>query len=167
MKKKNKELTPTERLKSLKRVKNGLFLGEIGCCVAPLGILTAINFKEYFIELPAWRTSLSFIMLAAITLLSVSIVAKDKLKINLFGALAGLAVIDGFLWLLGALINELAYILLYVIVGFVAAFILELKKRGETKAIEELEEGIKKAKTDIIAEQYKKEQEKIKVVIKD
>lgn len=166
MAKEKKNQTPTERLKALKTKKRALFGAEIGCAVAPLGILTAINFREYFIDNAAWRTSLSFAMLVGMTLISVGIIAKDKLKINLLGALLGLAVVDLFLWVLGELITQLAYILLYVIIGFVGAFICELKKRGETEAIKELEEGIKKAKTDIIADEYKEEIAKPTVKIK-
>lgn len=166
MAKKDKNLTPTERLKALKTKKRALFLGEIGCAVAPFGALTIINFKDYFVKMEAWRTSISFVMLIVLTLVSVGIIAKDKLKVNLLNALITLALVDGLLWFMGKLINELAYILLFVIFGFIGALVLELKKKGETDAIKELEEGIKKAKTDIIADEYKEEQ-KVKVVIKD
>ena len=166
MAKEKKQLPPTERLKVLKKKKNALFLAEIGCAVAPFGVLTAINFKEYFIQTPAWRTSLSFIMLMVSTLISVAIITKDKLKINYLNALIMLAVVDGILWFMGNLILDLAYILLFVIFGFIGALICELKKKGEVEAIQEIEEGIKKAKTDIIADEFKEEQETIKVKIK-
>jgi len=166
MAKEKKTLPPTERLKALKKKKNALIGAEIGCAVAPFGLLTAINFKEYFVYAEAWRTSLSFIMLIVTTLISVAIITKDKLKINFLNALITLAVIDGILWFMGNLIMDLAYILFYVIIGFLGALICELKKKGEVEAINELEEGIKKAKSDIIAEEYKQEQETIKIKIK-
>ena len=108
-------------------------------------------------------------MLVGGTLVTVAIISKDKLKVNLLNALIVLGVIDGFLWILGNLITQLAYILLYVIVGFVGAFVLELKKKGEVDAIKELEEGILKGKTDLIAEEYKQEiiNNKVKIRIKD
>ena len=165
MKNKSKELTPTEQLKSLKRAKKGIFLGEIGCCVAPFGILTAINFQDYFIKMEAWRTSLSFVMLAIMTLVSVGIVAKDKLKINLLNSLLTLAVVDGILWFMGELIKDLAFIILFIIVGFVGAFSLEMAKKKEVKKIAILEEGIKKAQVDKVADAYKKEQEEIEIEI--
>lgn len=169
MRKEKENLTPTERLKSLKAKKRGLFLGEIGCAVAPLGVLSALNFKEYFIQTEAWRTSVSFAMLVGGTLVTVALITKDKLKVNLLNALIVLGVIDGFLWILGNLITQLAYILLYVILGFVGAFILELKKKGEVDEIKRLEEGILKGQTDIIADEYKAEVEKqkVKVIIKN
>ena len=79
MAKEKKQLTPTERLKQLKTKKRALFLGEIGCSVAPLGILSALNFNEYFIQTEAWRTSVSFAMLVSGTLVTVAIISKDKL----------------------------------------------------------------------------------------
>lgn len=168
MAKEKKQLTPTERLKQLKTKKRALFLGEIGCSVAPLGILSALNFNEYFIQTEAWRTSVSFAMLVGGTLVTVAIISKDKLKVNLLNALIVLGVIDGFLWILGSLITQLAYILLYVIFGFIGAFILELKKKGAVDELKELEEGILKGKTDIIAEEYKQEiaNNKVKIRIK-
>lgn len=168
MAKEKKDLTPSEELKHLKRQKKALFGAEIGCAVAPMGLLTAIHFKEYFVYNEAWRTSLSFVMLAGMTIISAGLVLKDKFKVNLLNSLLALAVIDGLLWVLGDLITQLAYIMLYVIVGFVGAFICELTKKKDTEQINKLEEGIKKAETDIIAEKYKEEisQPKIKVKIK-
>lgn len=169
MKKQIEELTPTEQLKALKKVRNRLFVGEIGCCFAPFGVLTAINFEEYFIKMEAWRTSLSFIMLAIMTLVAVGIVAKDKLKINLLNSLLVLAVIDGVAWFMGKLIQDLALIILFIIAGFIGALALELNKKKQVKEIDKLEKGIEKGDVDEIAERHKraKEQEKIKVVIKD
>lgn len=168
MAKEKKTLTPTEQLKHLKTKKRALFGAEIGCAVAPMGILTAIHFKEYFVYNEAWRTSLSFVMLAGMTIISAGLVVKDKVKVNLLNSLFGLAVLDAFLWILGNLISELAYILLYVIVGFAGAFICEVVKKKEVDAITELEKGIEKGKTDLIAERYKEEisQPKVKVKIK-
>lgn len=164
-----KTLTPTEQLKHLKSKKRALFGAEIGCAIAPMGILTAIHFKEYFVYNEAWRTSLSFVMLAGMTVISAGLIVKDKVKINLLNSLFALVVLDAFLWVLGNLISELAYILLYVVIGFVGAFICETTKKKDTEAIQEIEEGIKKAKTDIIADQYREEigKPKIKVKIKN
>jgi len=166
MGKEKQNLTPTERLKALKKKKTGLFLGEIGCAVAPLGVLSALNFNEYFIQNEAWRTSVSFLMLVGGTLVTVALITKDKLKVNLLNALIVLGVIDGFLWILGNLITQLAYMLLYVIIGFIGAFILELKKKGDVEEIKKLEEGILKGQTDLIADEYKAEVEKQKVKIR-
>ena len=95
---------------SIKKKKRALFGAEVGCAVAPFGVLTAINFKEYFVYNEAWRTRLSFVMLAGMTLISVGLITKDKVKINLLNSLFALAVLDVFLWVLGDLIKQLAYI---------------------------------------------------------
>ena len=167
MAKEEKKLTPTEELKSLKTKKRALFGMEIGSIVAPFCVLSIVDFNEFFIKTEAWRTSLTFVMLAVSTLIGVLIVAKEKLKVNLLSSFITLAAIDGILWFMGDLITKLAYILLYIAVGFIGALIMELKRNKDTTRIAELEEGIKKAKVDIVADEYKKEQQKIKVKIKE
>ena len=159
--------SPTQTLKKLKKVERLLFASEIGSCLAPFGILTAINFDEYFIQTDAWRTSLSFAMLAGSTVIAICLMAKEKLKLNLFSALTGLIVADVICWLLGSLITDLAYILLFVIIGFVGAFCLEIKRKKEVEQIDLLNKGIEKAETDMIAEDYKNEKKSVvKVRIK-
>lgn len=160
--------TPTQTLKKLKKVERILFASEIGSCLAPFGILTAINFDEYFIQSDAWRTSLSFAMLAGSTIIAICLMAKEKLKLNLVSALTGLIIADVICWLLGSLITDLAYILLFVIIGFVGALGLEIKRKKEVEQIDLLNEGIRKAQVDNIANEYNSEQNKkvVKVRIK-
>ena len=160
--------TPTQTLKKLKKVERILFASEIGSCIAPFGILTIINFDEYFIQTDAWRTSLSFAMLAGATVIAICLMAKEKLKLNLVSALTGLIIADVICWLLGALITDLAYILLFVIIGFVGALGLEIKRKKEVDEINLLNKGIEKAKVDSIAAEYNEEKNKkpIKVRIR-
>lgn len=158
--------SPTQTLKKLKKVERLLFASEIGSCIAPFGILTAINFDEYFIQTDAWRTSLSFAMLAGSTVIAICLMAKEKLKLNLFSALTGLIIADVICWLLGSLITDLAYILLFVIIGFVGAFCLEIKRKKEVEEIDLLNKGIEKAKVDNIAQEFANEKKTIKVRIK-
>lgn len=159
--------TPTQTLKRLKKVSRFIFAGEIGSCLAPFVVLTAINFDEYFVQSDAWRTSLSFAMLAGSTVIAICLMTKEKLKMNLVSALTGLIVADATFWLLGSLITDLAYILLFVIFGFVGALVLEIKRKKEIEQIDLLNKGIEKAETDMIAEEYKSEKKSIvKVRIK-
>lgn len=160
--------TPSQTLKKLKKVERILFASEIGSCLAPFAILTVINFDEYFIQTDAWRASLSFAMLAGSTVIAICLMAKEKLKLNLVSALTGLIVADVICWLLGSLITDLAYILLFVIFGFVGALGLEIKRKKETEQISLLTEGIRKAQVDNIANEYNNEQNKkvVKVRIK-
>ena len=158
--------SPTQTLKKLKKVERLLFASEIGSCLAPFGILTVINFDEYFIQTDAWRTSLSFAMLAGATIIALCLMAKEKLKLNLLSALTGLIVADVICWLLGSLITDLAYILLFVIIGFVGAFCLEIKRKKEIEEIDLLNKGIEKAKVDNIAQEFANEKKPIKVRIR-
>ena len=169
MSKKNKDLPPIEQLKIAKRKSRGLMTGEIACAVAPLGVLTATDFEEFFIKTEVWRTSITFVMLIFSTLISVAIIVKNKFKINLLNALLVLGVVDGMLWFMGRLINELAYILLVVIFGFIGALALELKKKDEIDEIERLQKGIEKGETDEIAEKHKEymAQQRVKIKIKN
>lgn len=163
----NKQLTPSEELKHLKRKQRLLFAGEVGFAVAPFGLITGLHFEDVIMKVEVWRTTVSFVMMAFMTLISVAVIAKGKFKVNLLTPLMILGVTDVLLWIMGDLITKLAEILLYVIVGFMGAFILELNKQKDTDRLAKLKEGMDKAEIDEIADAYKEERQKIKVKIKD
>lgn len=163
-----KEMTSQEKeLKALKSKQRALFAAEAGCAtVIPIGLTTLFNFNDIITKVEVWRISLTFIMAAFMTLISVAVLAKDKFKINLGGALATFVVVDIWLFIMGDIITKLAWIFLYVTAGFLSAFVIECGKNKKVKRIKELEEGINKGKTNIIAEGYQEEIKKIKVKIK-
>ena len=164
--KEKKTLTPTEELKHLKHKQRLLFAGEAGCAVLPAAFTAIFNLEDVIMKVEVWRTTVSFVMMAFMTLISVAIIAKGKFKVNLLTPLLILGCIDVLLWIMGDMITKLAQILLYVIAGFMGAFILELNKNKDTERIATLKEGIKKAETDIVAEEYREEIQKVKVRIK-
>ena len=161
-----KKLTPSAELKHLKRKQKALFAGEVGCAVLPFGFTTIFNFQEVIMKTEAWRTSITFVMMAFMTLISVAVIAKGKFKVNLLTPLIVLGVLDALFWIMGDLITKLAEIMLYVIAGFMGAFVCELAKNKENERISVLEEGIKKAETDVVAQEHKEEMQKIKIKIK-
>ena len=163
---KKKELSPTQELKQLKAKQRALFAGEIGCSVLPFGFTCLFNFNDIITKVEAWRTSLTFVLTAFMTLISVAVIAKGKFKVNLLTPLIVLGVLDAWLFIMGDIVTKLAWITLYIIAGFMGAFVLELSKNKDTERIATLKEGIKKAETDIVAENYREEKETIKVRIK-
>ena len=166
MAKKEKTLTPSEELKHLKAKQRALFAGEIGCSVLPFGFTAIFNFNDVIAKTEAWRVSLTFVLTAFMTLISVAVIAKGKFKVNLLTPLLVLGVFDAWLFIMGDIITKLAWITLYIIAGFMGAFILELTKNKDTERIAQLKEGINKAEVDEIADAYKEEKQKIKVKIK-
>ena len=166
MAKKNKTLSPSEELKRLKHKQRALFAGEIGSSVLPFGFTALFNFNDVITKVEAWRVSLTFVLTAFMTLISVAVIAKGKFKVNLLTPLLVLGVFDAWLFIMGDIITKLAWITLYIIAGFMGAFVLELSKNKDTERIATLKEGIKKAETDIVAEEYREELQKVKVRIK-
>lgn len=166
MAKKNKTLTPSEELKQLKRKQRALFAGEIGSSVLPFGFTALFNFNDVIAKVEAWRVSLTFVLTAFMTLISVAVIAKGKFKVNLLTPLLVLGIFDAWLFIMGDIITKLAWITLYIIAGFMGAFVLELSKNKDTERIATLKEGIKKAETDIVAEEYREELQKVKIKIK-
>lgn len=162
----NKELTPTQELKQLKAKQRALFAGEVGCSVLPFAFTAIFNFNDVIAKTEAWRVSLTFVLTAFMTLISVAVIAKGKFKVNLLTPLLVLGVFDAWLFIMGDIITKLAWITLYIIAGFMGAFVLELSKNKDTERIATLKEGIKKAQVDQVADNYK-EEVKIKVKIKE
>lgn len=163
---KNKELTPTQELKQLKAKQRALFAGEVGSSVLPFAFTAIFNFNDVIAKTEAWRVSLTFVLTAFMTLISVAVIAKGKFKVNLLTPLIVLGVIDAWLFIMGDIITKLAWITLYIIAGFMGAFALELAKNKDTERIATLKAGIQKAEEDIVAEDYRQEREKIKIRIK-
>lgn len=166
MAKNKKELSPTQELKQLKAKQRALFAGEVGSSILPFGFTALFNFNDVIAKTEAWRVSLTFVLTAFMTLISVAVIAKGKFKVNLLTPLLVLGVFDAWLFIMGDIITKLAWITLYIIAGFMGAFALELAKNKDTERIATLKEGIKKAETDIVAENYRQEKETVKIRIK-
>jgi len=168
MAKSKKELSPTQELKQLKAKQRILFAGEIGSSVLPFAFTAIFNFNDVIAKTEAWRVSLTFVLTAFMTLISVAVIAKGKFKVNLFTPLLVLGVFDAWLFIMGDIITKLAWITLYIIAGFMGAFVLELAKNNkkDTERIAILEEGIKKDEVDVVAENHRQERETVKIRIK-
>jgi hypothetical protein len=100
--------------------------------------------------------------------LAVYLVSKKKFSNSFVTLIIGWAVVTGILFLLGKIINDLAYIMLFGLFGILGAYGLDIGSKQAEKKAEEIQRGIDKAKEDMTAEAYKAElaEKKVKVKVK-
>lgn len=156
MAKEKKTLTPKEQRKHHKKLKNLFFAGEIFAVISPYIAVGIANWNEYFIEYDGTKTSIAFILAMAIMGITITLIAKKKLQASLVTLLAGFIVVDVIFWLLGSLINDIAYIMLYACIGLAIGIGLDKASQEQDKKVKLIEEGIKKAQVDKVAEEYSK-----------
>lgn len=165
--KKNVVKTPTERKKQLKNKNRLYFGGEIGCVTLPFILLCIFNREEYFVKNNGYKISISFFMMIFTFVIIICAASKKKLKLDLSSIFFGLIIADSICFILQELIKDLAYILLYTLIGITCALILELKrKKSYIPEIEKLEKAIEKANEEELVEEVKQEKKKVKIKIK-
>lgn len=171
MAKEKKNRTPTEQKRYYKRLQWGLFAGEYVSLIAPFLTIGIVNFQEYFIEYDGVKMSLAAVISFAVMGLAVWLVSKEKFENSFIAFIVGWAIVDGIFWLMGTVINDIAKIMLFGLIGLLGAYGLDIGSKRMKKKANKIQEGIDQAKKESIAKQYheeveQKETKKIKVKIK-
>lgn len=172
MAKEKKPLTPTQQKKKYKRISRACFAGQFVSVAAPFVTIGIVNFNKYFVEYNGTKMSIAAIMSAAIMGLAVWLVSKKKFNNSYIALIIGWAVVDAIFFLLGAIINDIAYIMLFGLIGLLGAAGLDVASaKADTKA-QEIQKGIDAAKEQITKEAYieevkeSEEKKKIKIIKK-
>lgn len=162
------ERTPTKQKKHYKRISRVCFASEFLSVVTPFVAMGIANYNEWFIEYDGTKMSLAFFLSMAVMGLAVYLVSKKKFENSFVTLIIGWAVVTGILFLLGKIINDLAYIMLFGLFGILGAYGLDIGSKQADKKAKEIQSGIDKAKQDMTAEAYKAElsEKKVKVKVK-
>ncbi len=162
------ERTPTKQKKHYKRISRICFASEFLSVITPFVAMGIANYNEWFIEYDGTKMSLAFFLSMAVMGLAVYLVSKKKFENSFVTLIIGWAVVTGILFLLGKIINDLAYIMLFGLFGILGAYGLDIGSKQADKKAKEIQSGIDKAKQDMTAEAYKEElaEKKVKVKVK-
>lgn len=160
------ELTPTQKKKKYKRISRACFLGEFASVFTPFIIMGAVNFEEYFVQYNGTKVSIAFILALSVMGLATFLIAKKKFDNTFVTLIIGWTTMTIVFFLLGHLITDIAYIMLYGLFGILGACGLDMGSKYAQKKADEIQKGIDKAKEEMTAEDYKEEVKRIKVKVK-
>lgn len=171
MAKEKKEKTPTQLKKKYKRIGFTCFLGQFASVAAPFIAIGIVNYDEYFIEYNGTKMSIAAIMAAALMGFAVWLVSKKKLGNSYITLLVGWGVVTVIFFLLGQIINDIAYIMLFGLIGLCGAFGLDIVSAKAYGKADEIQKGIDAAKEEMTKEAYieevkEKEEKKVKIKVK-
>lgn len=163
-----KERTPKENKKHYKRISRLCFGGEFVSVITPFVIMGIVNYNEYFIEYDGTKMSLAAALAFGTMGMAIWLVSKKKFDSSFVTLIIGWAVFDGILFLLGRIINDLAYIMLFGWIGILGAYGLDLGSKAADKKAKKYADGMEQAEQQMIAEAHKAyvEERKIKVKVK-
>lgn len=163
-----KELTPTQKKKKYKKIQYACFGGEFLSVITPFVAIGIVNFDKYFIQYDGTKMSIAAILAASVMGLAVWLVSSKKLENSYITLLIGWATMTAIFFLLGEIINDISYIMLFGLIGLLGAFGLDIGSASAKKKAEKIDEAIEEAKKEKLVEDYKEEvaQKKVKVKVK-
>lgn len=171
---KNKEnLTPTQLKKKYKKIQYACFGGQFASVITPFVVIGIVNFDKYFVQYDGTKMSIAAVMAAALMGLAVWLVAKRKFTNSYITLIVGWAMVTAIFFLLGQVINDIAYIMLFGLIGLLGAEGLDIASARASKEAEKIQKAIDSAETDIVKEAYLEEQKaknetrKIKIKVKE
>ena len=162
----SKELTPTQKKKKYKRLSRLCFGGEFVSTAAPFIGIGIANYQEYFVEYDGTKMSLACALAFCMMGLAIWLVSKKKVENSFIALIIGWATFMGILFLIGKVINDLAFIMLYGLIGLIGAYGLDIGSAKLNKKAEKIQKGIERAEEELTAEAYKEELKEKKVKIK-
>lgn len=170
MSKEKKQRTPTEEVKHLKRIKTSCFFGQFLSVAAPFITIGIVNFDKYFVKYDGVKMSIASILAAFLMGLAVWLTSKKKFTNSYVTLIIGWAAVTCLFFLLGELIKDVSYIMLFALIGLLGAAGLDVASAKTDAKINQIQEGIQEAKKqmtkDAYLEEVSQEQEKKKIKIK-
>lgn len=167
-----KEKTPTQLKKSYKRISRACFLGQFASVASPFITIGIVNYEKYFVEYNGTKMSIAAVLAACIMGLAVWLTSKKKFTNNYVTLIVGWASVTGIFFLLGQVINDIAYIMLFGLIGLIGAQGLDIVSAKADAKAEEIQKGIDAAKEQMTKEAYIAEEQaklndkKIKIKVK-
>lgn len=166
MKKQKKTRTPTEEKRHYRNMKYLSFGGMFGSVVLPFAIIGMVKFNDYFVEYDGVKMSIACVLAAALAGIAVFLVATKKVSNPLIVVLVGWYAVAFIFFLMGKVINDIAYIMFIGGLGIAGALGLDFVGKKCDGEIVKIDEAINEAKKEEMKEAYKEEVKEEKEVKK-
>lgn len=172
MAKEKKKKTPTQKKRQYRAIQYTCFFSEFISVFTPFITIGLVNYNKYFVQYNGTKMSIAAIMAMALMGIATWLVAKQKFNNSFITLIVGWATLTISFLLMGELIQDLAYIMLFGLIGILGAYGLDIGSKAAKKKADEIQQGINQAKLESTAEDYKEEvaakkKIKIKIVKKD
>jgi len=164
--KEKKKLTPTQRYKRLKATQYACFGGEFLSVIAPFITIGIINFNDYFVEYNGTRVSIAFMLALAVMGMAVYLVSKKKFENSFISLIVGWLAITVIFFLLGKIITDISWIMLYGLIGILGAYGLDIASKKASEKADKIKQGMELANQEEIKEEYREEKASKKVKVK-
>lgn len=169
--KEKKKLTPSQKYKRLKATQYICFGGEFISVITPFIIMGIVNFDEYFVEYNGTRVSIAFILALSLMGIAVWLVSKRKFENSFITLIVGWLAITVIFFLLGKIITDISWIMLYGLIGILGAYGLDIASAKASESAKKIKDGMELANQEEIKEEYKaekieKEEKKVRVKVK-
>jgi len=160
-----KELTPTQKYKRYKKIQYFCFGGEFLSVLAPFITIGIVNYEEYFVEFNGTRMSIACVLACSIMGIATWLVSKKKFSNSFITLIVGWAAVTLIFFLLGKIINDIAWIMLFGLIGILGAYGLDIASAKANDKATKVKEGIELAQKEEVRDAYK-EEKKVKVKVK-
>lgn len=157
MAKQKKKKTPTQKRRQYKAISYTCFGCEFLSIFAPFVTIGIVKYDDYFVQYNGTKMSIAAILAAALMGIATWLVAKKKFNTSFISLIIGWFALDFIAFLLGKIINDIAWIMLYGGLGIIGAYGLNIASEKADEKAEEITKAIKKAQEDINVEEYKEE----------
>ena len=152
-----KTRTPTEQVKHYTRLSNGLFISEFLSIFAPFIVIGIVNYNDYFVEYDGVKMSIACVLAFALMGLATWLVAKNKFSNSFITLIIGWATVTFIFFMLGKIINDISYIMLFGLIGILGAYGLDIASKQARKKATFIKEAITQAQKEQLVDQYKDE----------
>ena len=164
--KEKKKLTPTQRYKRLKATQYTCFGGEFLSVLTPFVVIGIVNFDEYFVEYNGTRISIACALAFSLMGIAVYLVSKKKFDNSFITLIVGWLATTIIFFLLGKIITDISWIMLYGLIGILGAYGLDIASAKAGERAKKIKEGMELANQEEIKEEYRAEKESKKVKVK-
>lgn len=162
--KEKKKLTPSQRYKKLKTTQYICFGGEFVSVLTPFIVVGIVNYNEYFVEYNGTRVSIACALAFALMGIAVYLVSKKKFDNSFITLIVGWLAITIIFFLLGKIITDISWIMLYGLIGILGAYGLDIASAKAEDKAKKIKDGMELANQEEIKEEYREEKESKKTV---
>lgn len=153
----SKNRTPSEQLKHYKRLGTTFFLTEFLAVFTPFIAMAIANYKDWFVEYDGTKMSIASILAIGLMGLATYLVAKNKFSNSFITLILGWATATVIFFLLGEIINDIAVIMLFGLIGILGAYGLDITSKAMKKKAEKIKDAIETANKENLVDAYKEE----------
>lgn len=167
-KKEKQPRTIKQEEKHYRNIEWGCLSAEFFSAIAPFIAIGIVNYDKYFVEYDGVKTSFSFLLACALMGFAIYGITKKKLENTYIAFIIKWAIVATIATLLGQIINDIAQIMWFGLIGLVGAQGFEIGREKAEKKKLYYRDVFQEARKQNDVEQAKDEgkQEKVKVRIK-